>query len=193
MIPAVKSTHPHNFAQLKCPPSTIICKEKTVILGNVTIGPDCVVHPTTSILAIGGPIVIGSSNLIEERVRIVNNRPEPMVIGDHNVFEVDSHCEAPRVGNHNVLESKSRVGANIELTDNCIIGAGCVLSDQESSKAAKLASHTVIFGNDMNQRVVSDLPTSSHTSQLDFLRKILPNYQKLWRPVDSLPATPPQK
>lgn len=193
------AAHPNNFAHLKCPPSTLICREKTIILGDVTIGADCVIHPTTTIIARNGPIVIGSNNLIEERVNIVNNRPEPMRIGDHNVFEVDARCEAIRVGNNNILESKSEVGMNIELTDNCIVGAGCVLSNQNSStdknvEIRKLPSHTVISGRDMNMRVVPDLPSSSHGSQLDFLRKILPNYQKLWRPNQpNLPTTPQQQ
>lgn len=185
----------NNFANLKCPPSTIICREKTVILGDVTIGSDCIIHPTANIIAKNGPIIIGSNNLVEERVNIINNRSEPMIIGDHNVFEVDSRCEAPRVGDHNVLESKSVVGKNVELTDNCIIGAGCTLFNQETideENVKKFPSHTVISGENMSRRVVPDLPSSSHGSQLDFLRKILPNYQKLWRPAN-LPMTPQQR
>ena len=196
MASSILPTHPDNFAKLKCAPSTIICREKTIILGNVTIGPDCIVHPTASILARKGPIVIGSNNLIEERVSIINNRPETLVIGDQNVFEVDSHCEATKVGNNNILECKSFVGPHIELTNNCIIGAGCRLTplddqpDQGNNKTDVFAPNTVVSGAELNRRVVKDLPASSHTSQLDFLRKILPNYQKLWRP-SNLPATPP--
>lgn len=197
MNPAISATHPHNFANLKCPPSTLICREKTVILGDVTLGADCIIHPTTHIIARNGPIIIGCNNLIEERVNIINNRSTPLIIGDHNVFEVDSRCEASRVGNHNILESKSVVGMDVELSDNCIIGAGCVISGDEETthddiQVKKFPPNTVIFGRDLNKRVVSHLPTSSHSSQMDFLRKILPNYQKLWRPAN-LPLTPQQK
>lgn len=196
MATPIQPTHPDNFAKLKCPPSTIICREKTVILGDVTIGPESVVHPTTCIIARNGPIVIGSNNLIEERVIITNNRTEPMIIGDHNVFEVDSYCEARRVGNNNVMESKSFVGPNVELTNNCIIGAGCRLSNNdeqaEQPEIDRFEPNTVISGRNLNRRTMSDLPASSHASQLDFLRKILPNYQKLWRPAN-LPQTPPQR
>lgn len=187
---------PQNFAQLKSAGSTLICREKTIILGDVTIGPDCVIHPTTNIIAKNGPIVIGSNNLFEERAQIINNKSESMMIGDNNVFEVDSRSEAPSIGNFNILESKSHVGSNIKLTDRCIIGAGCALTDEE---LVILQPNTVISGKDSNRRVVEDLPASSHTSQLDFLRKILPNYQKLLRPLTSLPvssdlpATPPIK
>lgn len=199
MTSAASASHPHNFAQLKSPPSTLICREKTVILGDVTIGSDCVIHPTVTILARNGPIVLGNSNLIEERVSIINERSETLTIGDDNVFEVDSYCEATRIGDHNILESKSSVGRNVELTDYCIIGAGCAFSNQcsdanENKTIKTLPPHTVISGRDLNIRVVPDLPTSTHGSQLDFLRKILPNYQKLWRPMTSnLPTTPSQK
>lgn len=203
MSSTISPTHPHNFANLKCSPSTLICREKTVIFGDVTIGTDCIIHPTAYIVARDGPIIIGNSNLIEERVSIINKKAEPLVIGDHNVFEVDSSCEAIKIGDHNILESKSKVSDDIELKDNCIIGAGCVLSnihkhdneiDDDKDKKVKreFPSNSVICGKNMSNRVVSDLPPSSHSSQLDFLRKILPNYQKLWRPP-GLPLTPQQQ
>lgn len=192
MTSPIPPNHPENFTKLKCQPSTIICREKTVILGDVTIGADCVIHPTTQILALAGPIVIGSNNLIEERVVITNHRAEPMVIGHQNVFEVDSHCEAPRVGNNNTLECKCNIGAHIELTDNCVIGAGCQLKLDEDNTDAKgtkeiFEPNTVVSGRGLDRRVVKDLPASLHTCELDFLRKILPNYQKLWRPAN-IPA-----
>jgi dynactin-6 len=205
-VSAIQPTHPDNFAKLKCPPSTIICREKTVILGDVTLGPDCVVHPTARIIAYKGPITMGGNNLIEERVNIINNSAEPMVIGNNNVFEVDSRSEAQRIGNNNIIECKAYAGPSIILTDNCIIGAGCRLADKPTSSADNsqqaqkpqpmsrpldvFEPNTEVYGAGTHRRVVKDLPASSHSSQLDFLRKILPNYQKLWRPTN-LPATPP--
>ena len=187
-------SHPDNFTKLKCPLSTIICREKTVIIGDVTIGPDCVIHSTAHIIASHGPIVIGCSNLIEERVEIINNKSEPLVIGDNNLFEVDSRCEALRIGNNNILECKSFIGPNIELTNNCIIGAGCKLKDptdqSSNSQIERLEPNTIISGSNLSRRVADELPATSHSLQLDFLRKVLPNYQKLWRPTNQ-PATPP--
>lgn len=188
-------THSQNFINLKCNPSSIICRDKTVVLGEVTIGSECVIHPGVTIQARKGPISIGDRNLIEERVKIINDRIEPMIIGNNNVFEVDSVCEATKVGNENVMEAKSRVGPNIEITSNCIIGAGCNLSiSDESSKQPSelLQPYTVISGENLIRKVVDTLPKSSLDSQLDFLRKVLPNYQKLWRQGNQ-PSTPQQK
>lgn len=173
-----QASSPDNFAALKFHPSTIICREKTVILGDVTIDADCVIHPTACIIARDGPIEIGKDNLIEERVEIINTLNQKMIIGNQNVFEVDTYCEAPKVGNSNLFESKSKVCNKIEVSNNCIIGSGCHLSRDE---AEKLPNNSVIYGTKM-MRAVPNLPPMSQGSQLDFLRKILPNYQKLWRP-----------
>lgn len=196
---SITSVYPHNFDNLKCPTSTLICREKTTILGDVTIGPDCVIHPTVQIIARNGPILIGSSNLIEERVSIINEKSHPMTIGNHNVFEVGAQCHSTNIGNNNVLESKSSIDSSIELSDYCVVGAGCSLAsstktdDQRKNILSdKLDPYTVISGFNLDRRVVTNLPPSSHNSQLDFLRKILPNYQKLWRPTN-LPATPQLK
>lgn len=35
--------------------------------------------------------------------------PPVMVIGNNNVFEVDSYCQASKVGDNNILEAKSKV------------------------------------------------------------------------------------
>lgn len=75
------------------------------------------VHPRASIIAEGGPIVIGEGNIIEEMATIINRAPsessadadfalKTQYIGNYNVFETDSTCEALRVGDNNILETK---------------------------------------------------------------------------------------
>lgn len=194
MNETISHTDPRNFAGIKCTGNSLICRDKTVIFGDVTIGSDCVVHPAANIIAKAGPIVIGNSNLIEERATIINNRQEPLIIGDHNVFEVDSYCEAYRIGDNNILECKSSVNERIELTNNCIIGAGCKLLLDESREndefIDRFENNTVISGADLSRRVVKDLAPGSYNSQLDFLKKFLANYQKLWHPPSGQVGTP---
>ena len=84
----------------------IVCCEETTLLGDITIGAKTVIHPTALIDASNGPIIIGESNLIEERVDIINVGSEAMTIGCQNVLEVGSHCESPQIGGNNILESK---------------------------------------------------------------------------------------
>lgn len=135
-----------------------------------------------TIIAEAGPIVIGDFNLIEENVRIVNQAPGvPMIIGNHNVFEVGARSETPQVGDHNVFESKCRVGPLTKVTTGCVIGAMCDINYDET-----LPENTVIFGSNCDRRIQHEKP-SSNVSQIEFLGKILPNYQRIERPNYRLP------
>ncbi|XP_066996946.1 dynactin subunit 6 isoform X2 [Anabrus simplex] len=99
--------------------------------GDVTIGSNNVIHPQSIIIAEAGPIVIGSNNVIQERAVIINRQPQVLRIGHNNVFKVDSHSEALRFGNNNVLEPRCFVGSAVEVTDNNVVSAGCRLTCPE--------------------------------------------------------------
>jgi len=100
-----------------------------------------------------------------------------MIVGNNNVFEVDSRCYALKVGDGNVLEAKSRVGRRAELTDGCVVGAGCRLDAAET-----LPENCVVFGDGHRRRVAVDRPPAQ-TLQIDFLSKVLPNYHHLKKPT----------
>ena len=148
----------------------------------MTIGVKNVIHPTATIIAEAGPIVIGDFNLIEENVIIINKMPGViMTIGNHNVFEVGAKSETPNVGDHNVFESKCHVGSLTKVTNGCVIGAMCDINYMET-----LAENTIIFGSNCDRRIQHEKP-SSQVSQIEFLSKILPNYQRIERPNYRLP------
>jgi dynactin-6 len=178
---------------VKIAAGAVVCAEQTQLVGDVTIGCQTIVHPTSSIKALKGPIIIGESNIIEERVSIVNNSEKPLVIGSFNVFEVGSHSESQSIGDHNVLEYKSVLGRKTILTTGCIIGAKCHVETDEI-----LQPNTVIFGSECRRRTQSEKPVPQ-TNQRDFLTKILPNYQRLEKSnfvatpsAASVPAVSPQ-
>lgn len=142
-----------------------------------------VIHPTATIKANAGPIVIGDCNLIEENTIIVNNTPgQTLTIGNHNVFEVGTTSEALSIGDHNVFEFKSHVGPLTKISNGCTIGAMCSVNYETT-----LAENTVIFGRNLQQRIQNE-PPSMQLSQIDFLAKILPNYQRIEKPNYRLPA-----
>jgi len=69
-----------------------------------------VVHPSCSIIAEGGNIVIGEFNIFEERVKIINRArkdehgriiKKDMIIGNYNVFEVQSYIDSSDIGDLN--------------------------------------------------------------------------------------------
>jgi len=154
----------------------LVCHTATLD-GDITIGARTVVHPKATIIAKDGPIVIGEGNLIEEQTIIVNKNPpgvdevSPLVIGDYNVFEVASEFRGKTVGNNNVLEVKAKVGPNTQLTNGCVIGNACSVNSVET-----LQENTVVYGESCTRRKMLEKPPPQ-TQQLDFLRKILPNYQ----------------
>ena len=151
----------------------IVCIEQTKISGDVTIGSKTIVHPTATIRAECGPIVIGAYNLIEEYSVIINRSKEAMTIGSFNVFEVGSYCESTRIGDYNVLESKSRLGPKCKLSTGCVIGSKCTLGTDET-----LADNTMVYGSECKRRIMNEKPPFQ-SYQLEFLTKILPNYQKI--------------
>lgn len=88
--------------QVKIASGAIVCTEQTNLIGDISIGTKTVVHPSVSIIASHGPIVIGDFNLIEEHVKIVNKSEETMRIGSYNVFEVGCSTESLEIGDQNV-------------------------------------------------------------------------------------------
>ena len=135
-------------------PGAIVCNECQLV-GEISIGTRTVVHPKAQIIAEAGPIIIGENNMIEERARIINakdpNNTETtrvMIIGNNNVFEVDSTSYALKIGDFNNLEAKSVVGKSTVLTNGCIIGDGCKVLTEEA-----IPENCVIYGSKNDRRV----------------------------------------
>ncbi|XP_069704048.1 dynactin subunit 6 [Periplaneta americana] len=169
---------------VKIAPGAMVCNE-CELRGDITIGSMTVIHPRASIVAEAGPIIIGECNIVEEQARIINRLPHGeiiptstpvMIIGANNVFEVDCCSEALKIGDNNVLEAKSFIGREVELTNGCIVGAACKLTCPEV-----VQENTVIFGSKCARRQQADRPPPQ-TLQLDFLTKVLPNYHHLKKP-----------
>ncbi|KAF0415916.1 trimeric LpxA-like protein [Gigaspora margarita] len=124
----------------------VVCQD-TEMKGEIDIGSGTVLHPQCKILAESGPIIIGSNNIIEENVTIINKQPTPLIIGDENVFEVGCYVEGSKIGNKNIIEAKARVLGNTSLGDNCVIGAVCSTKKDEA-----IPNNTVIYGDHHNRR-----------------------------------------
>lgn len=166
---------------MKIYPKAIVC-EDSQLKGDITLGYGCVVHPKATILAEAGPIVIGDNCIIEEYATIAHrvDQGEPggvLTIGPNNVFEVGCTVEALRIGERNIFECKSFVSSKVRVPNGCVIGSGCRLEE-----AIALTENTVVSGRNCVQRDALE-KQSSQTLQLDFLRKVLPNYHHLKKPT----------
>ncbi|RZF41122.1 hypothetical protein LSTR_LSTR002754 [Laodelphax striatellus] len=166
--------------KLKIASSAVVCVESK-LKGTVSVGSMTVIHPKASVIAEAGPIIIGENNIIEEQVVIMHrlkdgeewDESRVLKIGSNNVFEVGCVVNASAIGDHNVIEAKSYVGEGIEITNGCIIGAGCQLTVPE-----KLQDNSVFSGSSCSLSIAPDRPPAQ-TLQLEFLSKVLPNYHHL--------------
>jgi len=180
-----------NKSSVKISGGAVVCNESE-LRGDITIGARTVIHPKAKIIAESGPIIIGEGNLIEEQSEIVNRCKDNdssgavsvMIIGNNNVFEVGCVSHSLKIGDSNILEAKSFVGRNTNLSNGCIVGAGCRLTSDES-----LEEHSVIYGGNCNRRLAKEKP-APQTLQIDFLSKVLPNYHHLKKPAKKPTAAP---
>lgn len=161
-------------SDLKIFPKAIVCEESN-IKGDVTVSAGCVIHPHCNINAENGSIVFGENCIVEEYVTISNTSSagKTLFIGCNNVFEVGCSVEALSIGDKNVFEAKSSVSNQVEVSNGCIIGAGCRVDGRQT-----LLENTVIYGNDCLQREALE-KQGSQILQIDYLRKLLPNYHHL--------------
>ncbi|RUS16474.1 hypothetical protein BC937DRAFT_91159 [Endogone sp. FLAS-F59071] len=134
---------------------SIVCQE-TELKGEITIG--TVLHPQCKLLAEGGPIILGSDNIVEENVIILD-------------------VEGSKIGNQNIVEAKARIIGTTSIGDNCVIGTGCSTEMNET-----VPNNTVIYGYNHNRRMQANIskPQSTlHARHLDYLREVLPKYNHL--------------
>ncbi|KAF5298557.1 hypothetical protein FQA39_LY11758 [Lamprigera yunnana] len=163
----------------------IVCEEAK-LRGDITIGPHCIIHPCATIIAEAGPIILGDYCLIEEQAKIIHRQRfdqadketiPVLIIGSHNVFEVDCTVEASKIGSNNVFESKCFVGNKVGITNGCVIGTACKVTEEQMLK-----ENTIIYGSNCAVREGLDRPVMQ-TAQMDTLSKMLPNYHHLRRPI----------
>ncbi|KAJ8924464.1 hypothetical protein NQ315_007261 [Exocentrus adspersus] len=170
---------------IKILPGALVCEESK-LRGDITIGSGTIVHPSATIIAEAGPIIIGECCLIEEQVKIIHRLPfdqqnkenttPVLIIGSHNVFEVDCTVESPKIGNNNVFESKCYVGNKVTVSNGCIIGAGCRVTEEQILK-----ENIIIFGSKCQMREGLDRP-GLQTLQMETLSKMIPNYHHIKKP-----------
>eukprot|EP00099_Drosophila_melanogaster_P018798 NP_609949.1 dynactin 6, p27 subunit [Drosophila melanogaster] len=169
--------------RIKILPKAVVCEESS-LRGDITFSSGCVVHPSATVIADAGPIIIGENCIIEEYATVAH-RLEPgavwdvnniLSIGTHNVFEVGCQVEAAKIGDKNVFESKCYVGPGVTVSSGCVVGAGIKIHGSQ-----RLPENTIVYGEQGLQREAID-KQGSQTLQIDFLRKVLPNYHHLRKP-----------
>jgi len=156
-----------------------VCQD-VELKGDVTIGAGSIVHPKAAILAIVGPIIIGSGCIIEESAIILNRRKEVMRIGDDNLFEIGCRIECPSIGDANTVSTRARVHHTVRLTSHCVVGAGCLVVPTEDEA---LEPFTVVYGPHAERRTWSGRgrvqEADLRRKHAEYLRETLPKFNRL--------------
>lgn len=155
-------------------PKAIVCEcEESTFVGEITIFGGSIIHPRVTIIAKSGPIIIGENCLVEEYAKIIydtgvkGGANKPLIIGPNNVFEVGCTVEALKIGEKNVFECKSHVSSDVEISNNCVIGAGCqLLGKQKLQENAIIYSKTCAHREAMEKSGVSFYITFHNESKL---------------------------
>ncbi|KAK8869898.1 hypothetical protein IAR55_000466 [Kwoniella newhampshirensis] len=165
--------------------TSLICQD-TDLRGDITIGPGVVVHPKVTILALGGPIVIGAECIVEELVVIVNRGKNTMKIGQGNHFMVASQIESPSIGHFNTFQPRCKASSGVIVTDHCTLSAGTILlplllpttSPEPSLIPEILPPYSVIFGSASDRRIWDGSGESAEQAlrgkHVEYLREVIP-------------------
>ena len=121
--------------------------------GQLGFGHGTIIHPECSIKAECAPIVFGEYNIIEERVRILNRKPEEntspaqMNIGSYNLFEVGCQIEFCEIGSFNVFEHRVKIEPNCKIGNGCIVTAGVRVPS-----GSIIPDFTIVYGEGKTMR-----------------------------------------
>ena len=89
-----------------------------------------------------------------------------------------------KIGDSNIIEAKSYVGRQTNLSNGCIVGAGCRLTTEET-----LAENCVVYGGSCDRRQAADRP-APQTLQIDFLSKVFIHYANEGDPMIYIQVLP---
>ena len=170
----------------------VVCKSATLV-GDISIGSGTVIHPLARIIAKTGPIIIGDNNIIEETVEIVNDGPDEtvMIIGSSNMIQVGARLFCLKMGNNNMVDSKSIIGRHTVLSYGCIVSAGwpcfqfytyyaSLLSGIHLDTKEILPEMTIVYlDGDKQRRKITSQKVVDVKPEVELLAKIIPNHHQI--------------
>jgi len=113
--------------------------EAAYVVGDVEIGENSSVWPGAVIRADFGKITIGSNTSVEDNTVIHSGGD--LSIGDNNVIGHGAVVHCRSVGNNVLIGNNATVLDGAEISDYCIIGAGCLVPPN-----TKISERSVVIG-----------------------------------------------
>jgi dynactin-6 len=119
-----------------------------------------------------GEIIIGKSNLFEDRVTIINKTPGKMIIGNNNQFHSGCIISAQSIGNDNEFGAFCSVEEGVVIRDYCNVGIKVLVKVN-----AILENQTFQFADTRSR--ISSIKPSIHEKHLEYLYETLPKYHSV--------------
>ncbi|MGD0353769.1 MAG: gamma carbonic anhydrase family protein [Dehalococcoidia bacterium] len=113
--------------------------EAAYVVGDVEIGENSSVWPGAVIRADFGNITIGHNTSIEDN-SVIHGATD-VTIGNNNVIGHGAVVHCRRVGNSVLIGNNATVLDGAEISDYCIIGAGCLIPPN-----TKISERSVVIG-----------------------------------------------
>ncbi len=113
--------------------------EAAYVVGDVEIGDNSSVWPGAVIRADFGKITIGNNTSVEDNTVI--HCGGDLTIGNNNVIGHGAVVHCRRVGNNVLIGNNATVLDGAEISDYCIIGAGCLIPPN-----TKISERSVVIG-----------------------------------------------
>lgn len=160
----------------------VICCKNIEIRGNTGFSQGCVIHPNSSIITDGAPIIFGEFNIIEERVHFVNTDKAgcpshvPLQVGTYNQFEVGATIEHCRIGSFNVFEHRCHIEPDVSIGNCCIVVAGVRVPS-----GTQIPDSTIVYGpNQFRANILNeDFFKQNIRGLFEVLKKCIPKYNAL--------------
>ena len=103
-----------------------VISESAYVLGDVTIGENCVAFPGAVIRGDFGPIRMGNDVLIEDNV-VLHCGPTGLHIGDNVTLGHGAVVNCAKIGSWVLIGMNATVLGDVEIGNRCLIAAGTVV------------------------------------------------------------------
>ena len=122
--------------------NTVYEADGSVIIGDVTIGPDCGIWYNAVVRGDENSIHIGSRTSIQDCAVIHTDVECPVRIGDDVTVGHGAIVHGCEVGDNTIIGMGAIILNNAQIGSNCIIGAGALVTENK-----RIPDGSVAFGN----------------------------------------------
>lgn len=111
---------------------------QAVVIGNVSIGPDCFIGPGAVLRADLGYVEIGEKTSVQDNAVIHVNQNTEAIIGSGCVIAHGAVLHHPKLGNGVLVGINAVILHAAQIGDHCVIGALCMVREGSTFPKRKI-------------------------------------------------------